>query len=47
MKVSCKVNTPELKYIYPGSFGNYMNIETVCDGPVTLVIDSVKDPKAV
>lgn len=35
------------RYVYPGSFGNYMNIETVCDGPLTLVIDSVKDPRAV
>ena len=35
------------RYVYPGSFGNYMNIETVCDGPMTLVIDSVKDPRAV
>lgn len=24
-----------------------MNIEQTCDGPTTLVIDSVKDPKAV
>ena len=24
-----------------------MNIETVCDGPVTLVWESQKDPKAV
>ncbi len=31
----------------PGSFGNYMNIEMTCDGPVTLVIESVKDAKAV
>ena len=31
----------------PGAFGQYMNIETVCDGPVTLVWESQKDPKAV
>jgi len=33
--------------VQPGSFGNYMNIEMTCDGPVTLVIESVKDAKAV
>ena len=38
---------PVEKCVQPGSFGNYMNIETVCDGPVTLVIESVKDAKAV
>ena len=31
--------------IFPGAFGQYMNIEQVNDGPVTLVIDSIKDPK--
>ena len=31
--------------VFPGNFGNHMNIEMVNDGPVTLVIDSVKDPK--
>ena len=24
-----------------------MNIETTCDGPCTLILESVKDPKAV
>lgn len=32
--------------VFPGAFGQYMNIETVADGPVTLVIDSIKDEKA-
>ena len=32
--------------VFPGAFGQHMNIEMVNDGPVTLVIDSVKDPKA-
>ena len=41
------MQTPELKFVQPGSFGNYMNIEMTCDGPVTLVIESVKDAKAV
>ena len=37
---------PGVQYVQPGSFGNHMEISTVCDGPVTLVIDSVKDPRA-
>mmetsp|Transcript_32897 Transcript_32897/g.50302 ORF Transcript_32897/g.50302 Transcript_32897/m.50302 type:complete len:80 (-) Transcript_32897:73-312(-) len=37
----------EQEKIYPGAFGQYMNIEMVNDGPVTLVVDSIKDPKAV
>jgi hypothetical protein len=32
--------------VKPGAFGQYMNVEIVGDGPVTLVIDSVKDEKA-
>ena len=32
--------------VQPGAFGQYMNIEMVGDGPVTLVIDSIKDEKA-
>jgi hypothetical protein len=32
--------------VQPGAFGQYMNIESVADGPVTLVIDSVKDEKS-
>ena len=32
--------------VYPGAFGEYMNVEIVGDGPVTLVIDSIKDEKA-
>ena len=31
--------------VFPGAFGEYMNIEMVNDGPVTLVVDSIKDPK--
>ena len=37
----------EKEPVLPGAFGEYMNIETVCDGPVTLVWESQKDPKAV
>lgn len=47
MRAAQKAKTPELKFIQPGSFGNHMNIETNCDGPVTLVIESVKDERAV
>lgn len=47
MRSDLKISTPELKFVQPGSFGNYMNIEMTCDGPVTLVIESVKDAKAV
>lgn len=47
MRVAQKVNTPELKFVQPGSFGNLMSIEMECDGPVTLVIESVKDERAV
>ncbi len=47
MRGEQKIETPELKFVQPGSFGNYMNIEMTCDGPVTLVIESVKDAKAV
>ena len=35
------------KFVWPGSFGNHMLINQTNDGPVTLVIDSVKDAKAV
>ena len=31
--------------VFPGAFGQYMNIEQTCDGPVTLVLESMKDPK--
>ena len=47
MRNELQVNSPELNFIQPGSFGNYMNIEMTCDGPVTMVIESVKDEKAV
>lgn len=47
MRSEQKIETPELQFVQPGSFGNYMNIEMTCDGPVTLVIESVKDAKAV
>ena len=33
--------------IFPGAFGEHMHIEQVNDGPVTIAIDSIKDPKAV
>ena len=32
--------------VQPGAFGQYMNVEIVGDGPVTLAIDSIKDEKA-
>lgn len=32
--------------VQPGAFGQYMNIEMVGDGPVTIAIDSIKDEKA-
>lgn len=47
MRVAQMVTTPELKFVQPGSFGNHMSIEMECDGPVTLVIESVKDERAV
>lgn len=47
MRSEQKIESPELKFVQPGSFGNYMNIEMTCDGPVTLVIESVKDAKAI
>lgn len=47
MRAEQNVTSPELKFVQPGSFGNYMNIEMTCDGPVTLVIESVQDAKAV
>lgn len=35
------------RYVQPGAFGQYMNIAMTADGPVTLVVESVRDPKAV
>ena len=35
------------KLVQPGAFGEHMTIDSQADGPVTLVIESVKDPKAV
>ncbi len=32
--------------VLPGAFGQYMNIDMTNDGPVTLVWESFKDPKA-
>ena len=47
-RATAKVESPDLEnWVQPGAFGQYMNIEQVCDGPVTLVLDSVRDPKAV
>jgi D-tyrosyl-tRNA(Tyr) deacylase len=31
--------------IFPGAFGEKMQIEQVNDGPVTLTLDSIKEPK--
>jgi D-Tyr-tRNAtyr deacylase len=36
-----------LNRVQPGAFGEHMMIENASDGPVTLVIDSLRDPKAV
>ena len=33
--------------VLPGAFGEYMNIDMTNDGPVTLIWESQKDPKAV
>ena len=33
--------------VFPGAFGQRMEIEMVNDGPCTLVIESKKEPKAV
>ena len=46
MRKKAKIETSKVP-VLPGSFGNYMNISMTNDGPVTLVIDSVKDPRAV
>ena len=32
--------------VLPGAFGQYMNIDMTNDGPVTLIWESFKDPKA-
>ena len=47
MQAKMQLKTTKTAPVYPGAFGQYMNIEIVNDGPVTLIIDSVKDPKAV
>eukprot|EP00347_Sterkiella_histriomuscorum_P018041 403347014 len=36
----------EAERVQPGAFGQYMNIEMVCDGPVTITVESQKDEKA-
>ncbi len=33
--------------VFPGAFGQYMNIEMIGDGPVTLTLESIKDEKAI
>eukprot|EP00350_Pseudokeronopsis_sp_OXSARD2_P002766 CAMPEP_0170545198 /NCGR_PEP_ID=MMETSP0211-20121228/3675_1 /TAXON_ID=311385 /ORGANISM="Pseudokeronopsis sp., Strain OXSARD2" /LENGTH=90 /DNA_ID=CAMNT_0010849041 /DNA_START=336 /DNA_END=608 /DNA_ORIENTATION=+ len=33
--------------VFPGAFGEYMNIEMVGDGPVTLTLESIRDEKAI
>ena len=33
--------------VFPGAFGEKMLIEQVNDGPVTLTLESIKDPKLV
>ena len=47
MQTKLKIQTQKTAPVFPGAFGQYMNIEMVNDGPVTLVVDSQKDPKAV
>ena len=32
--------------VFPGAFGQYMNIAMVGDGPVTITLESIKDEKA-
>ena len=47
LQAKLQIQTTKSAPVFPGAFGQYMNIETVCDGPVTLVFDSQKDPKAI
>ena len=48
MKAKVAVTDKEMKsYVQPGAFGEHMEINSVADGPVTLVIESVRDPKVV
>lgn len=46
MRKKAKIDSDK-EPVLPGSFGNYMNINMTNDGPVTLVLDSIKDPRAV
>ena len=46
MQAKLKIETTKSGHVFPGAFGQYMNIEMVNDGPVTLIIESNKDPKA-
>ena len=47
MQSKLKGETNKSCHVFPGAFGQHMSIEMVNDGPATLIIDSVKDPKAV
>ena len=47
MQAKLQIQTTKSGPVFPGAFGQYMNIEMVNDGPVTLIIESNKDPKAV
>ena len=47
MQSKLKIKTKKRDPVLPGAFGQHMNIEMVNDGPVTLVIESKKDPKEV
>ena len=40
MQAKLKINTSNSAPVLPGAFGEYMNIEMVNDGPVTLVLES-------
>ena len=47
LQAKLQMQTTKTAPVFPGAFGQYMNIEIVNDGPCTLIIDSIKDPKAV
>ena len=40
MQAKLKIKTDKEGHVFPGAFGQYMNIEMVNDGPVTLIMES-------
>ena len=46
MRTKCNVQSEKVP-VLPGAFGQYMNIDMTNDGPITLIWESQKDPKAV